>query len=139
MIRLLKSTDATAAVEAAIFAPIFLLLTIGITDVGSGMFVRMHTNAVAQAGATYAVVNCTSANWTTCQSSVYMAMDDAAGNASFCTGVTCSANFTACADPNGGTCFTVTANYQYSPILPSVLYSWAQSASYSSTVTVRVQ
>jgi Flp pilus assembly protein TadG len=136
--RFLGATDAVAAVEAAIFTPIFMLLTLGIADLGAGMGVGMQVNAAAQAGATYAVVYCTASNWSTCQPSVYSAMNNATGNASFCTAV-CSASFTTCADPNGGTCFTVTANYPYSPFLPTAVYPWAQSQNYSSTVTVRVQ
>src|SRR5947208_4524937 len=55
--RLLRCTRATAAVEAAIFAPIYLVLTLGVTDIGMGVFVRMSVNAATQAGALYAVVN----------------------------------------------------------------------------------
>jgi Flp pilus assembly protein TadG len=48
-----------AAVEAAIFAPLFVLFMVGITDLGAGMFVRMTANAAAQAGAAYShAFNC---------------------------------------------------------------------------------
>jgi hypothetical protein len=140
--RLFGCTSATAAVEAAIFSPIFLVLTLGVTDLGSGMFVRMMANSAAQSGTAYAVIHSgsTCASLTAaCLSGIHQAMNDAAGNASFCTGAVCSASFTSCADANGGICFTVSANYPYTPILPSAVYSWAQSATYSSTVTVRVQ
>lgn len=43
--RLVKNTDATAVVEAAIFLPVYLILTLGVTDVGTGMFVEMTVNA----------------------------------------------------------------------------------------------
>ena len=48
LVQLARNTDATAAVEAAIFLPIFLLFTIGITDLGSGMFLRTQINAATQ-------------------------------------------------------------------------------------------
>ena len=140
--RLFGCTSATAAVEAAIFSPLFLVLTLGVTDLGSGMFVRMTVNAAAQSGAAYAVItsNSTCASLTAaCLSGIEKAMNDATGNSSFCTGAVCSASFTSCADPDGGICFTVSANYPYTPILPSALYAWAQSSTLSSTVTVRVK
>ena len=47
--RLLKyilcCTRATAAVEAAIFAPFFIIFTCGIADLGSAMYTRMAANA----------------------------------------------------------------------------------------------
>jgi Flp pilus assembly protein TadG len=143
--RLFRNSDATAAVEAAIFAPIFLLFTLGITDLGTGMFVQMVVNAAAQSGATYAVINSrsTCASLTsTCLNGIKTAMKDATGNSSFCTGSVCTASFTSCADPNGGVCFIVSANYPFSPILPVTsgrfAFSWTQTMTYSSTVTVRV-
>jgi Flp pilus assembly protein TadG len=142
--RLLRNSDVTATVEAAIFSPIFLVLTLGVTDLGSGMFVRMTVNAAAQSGAAYAVINsgsngiCASLT-AACLSGIEQAMDDATGNSSFCTSSMCSASFTSCADANGGICFAASANYPYTPILPSVVYLWAQSTTYSSTVTVRIQ
>ena len=84
--RFFGCTTATAAVEAAIFAPIFLTLTLGVTDLGSGMFVQMQVNAAAQAGASYAVINygsvCASLT-TTCLNGIKAAINDAAGNPSF--------------------------------------------------------
>ena len=142
--RLFRNNDATAAVEAAIFSPIFLVLTIGVTDLGSGMFVRMMVNAATQSGAAYAVINSGSSGvcaslTAACLSGIEKAMDDATGNSSFCAGSVCSTSFTSCADANGGICFVVSANYPYTPILPSALYTWAQATTYSSTLTVRIQ
>ena len=142
--RLFKCVTGTAAVEAAIFLPIFLFLTLGITDVGGGMFVRMTVNAAAQAGAAYAVINsCASA--AACQTGVNTAMDDATGNPSFCTGsaqnpTPCTVSITTCAD-GSPRCIIVTAKFLFSPILPDVLYAsvWAQQMTVSSTATVRVQ
>ena len=108
--RLFGCTSATAAVEAAIFSPLFLVLTLGVTDLGSGMFVRMTVNAAAQSGAAYAVINSgsTCASLTAaCLSGIEKAMNDATGNSSFCTGSVCSASFTTCADANGGICFII--------------------------------
>ena len=141
---LLKSTDATAAVETAIFAPFFLILTLGITDLGAGMFVKMQVNAAAQSGGAYAVINsgsaaCFPAVTASCLTSIQTAMNNATGNSSFCTVADCSASLTSCADPNGGACYAVSASYPYTPILPDAVYTWASNQTYSSTVTVRIQ
>ena len=133
-----RNSDGAALAEAAIFAPIFLVLMLGITDLGAGMFVRMTVNAAAQSGAAYAVNKCTSLD-AACLAGIQTAMNNASGDSSFCTGSVCSASFTACPDPNGGTCFIVTANYPYTPILRDALYTWGSAQDFSSTVTVRVQ
>jgi Flp pilus assembly protein TadG len=154
--RFFECANATAAVEAAIFLPIFLTLTLGVTDIGSGMFVRMQINAAAQAGAAYVIKNgCASG----CLSSVKTAMNDAAGNPSLCTSTstpraTCTAQIQTC---TGGVCSTVNScpnplaantqciitvrvsNYPYSPILPDAVYYWASSANLTATGTIRVQ
>jgi Flp pilus assembly protein TadG len=144
--RFARNSVGTAAVETAIFAPIFLIFTLGITDLGVGMFVKMQVNAATQAGAAYAVINTYSGSppvcasmTATCLSNIQTAMNNASGNASFCTTATCTASFTSCADANGGICFAVSANYPYTPILPDAVYTWASAQTYSSTVTVRIQ
>jgi hypothetical protein len=138
MIRhLLQCTRGAAAVEAVVFAPIFLALTLGITDLGSGMFIRMTVNAAAQAGGAYAVRHSCGA---TCLSAIKTAMNDATGNPSFCTGAVCTASMSPDPCTTGSVCIiTVTANYSFSPILPDVLYSWAQPTTFSSTATARIQ
>ena len=146
--RLFRSTTGTAAVEAAIFAPIFLIMTLGITDLGSGMFVRMSVNAATQAGAAYAIIksSCTPTPCTpicatltsACLTGIKTAMNDATGVSSFCTGSVCTASITGCAD-GSPKCISVSVNYPFTPILPDVVYSWAQSMTVSSTTTIRVQ
>jgi Flp pilus assembly protein TadG len=146
--RFIACTRATAAVETAIFAPIFLVVILGITDLGSGMFVGSQVNAAAQAGAAYAVKNlCAS----TCLTSIKTAMNDATGNSSFCSSASCTAQIQNC---TGGTCsfstscaalpsqciITVTAsNYPYSPILPDAVYSWTSTMNLSASAPIRVQ
>jgi len=136
-----RNCDGTAAVEAAIFAPIFLVFTLGITDLGGGMFVRMTVNAAAQAGAAHAVINingqCASLT-SACLSGIEAAMNDAAQNPSFCTSTVCLASIGACVD-GSPKCISVTANYPYTPILPDAVYSWASTQNYTSTVTIRIQ
>ena len=132
------NSDATAVVETAIFAPIFLTLTLGVGDLGSGMFVRMQVNAAAQAGAAYAVINsCTS----TCLTGIKAAMNDATGNPSFCTGaVVCTASMSPSSCTPGSVCvITASVNYPFSPMLPDAAYSWATSMTVSSTSTIRIQ
>src|SRR6266404_1664121 len=133
--RLLRCTRASAAVEAAIFAPIFLLFTMGITDLGSGMFVRMLVNGATQSGAVYAVVHSGSGSacatmpiTPTCLNGIKAVMNDATGNASFCTGSVCTASIAACDNDGASTkCIKVSANWPFTPLLPDALYSWAQS------------
>lgn len=146
--RFFRCTTATAAVEAAIFLPIFVTLSLGVTDLGSAMFLRMTVNAAAQAGAAYAVINsgsvCAYPMSTTCSNAITAAMNDATGNSSFCTGTTvCTPTITKpCAD-GSPECITVTASYTYSPVFPIVsgIFSqtWTQSMTVSSTTAIRVQ
>src|SRR6516225_3399367 len=136
--RLLRCTRATAAVEAAIFAPIFQLMTIGVTDLGSGMFLRMTLNAATQAGADYAVINSGTCDSGGCTSEIWTAMQDASGGLLSCTAATCPVSFAQCTDPNGGICWTIAANYTPAnwPILPAPLYSWAAPGQTLSFTTV---
>jgi Flp pilus assembly protein TadG len=140
--RLARNPDGAAAVEAAIFAPIFLMLMLGITDLGTGMFVRMIANAAAQSGAAYAVINsgsvCSTLS-TSCLSGIQTAINEATGNSSFCTGSVCSASIASCAD-GSPKCIIVSVNYPYSPILPDAIYTWASNPSTGLTsATIRVQ
>jgi len=154
---LFRCSRGTAAVEAAIFAPIFLLFTLGIADLGSAMFIRMSANAATQAGAIYAIVTtgsaCSSVTAASpsvsagCLSGIKQAMNDARADPSFCTGTVCTATAQACTDdsitpptptPNT-TCISVTASYSYTPMLSSAIYSWAtdQTAQYTATVRIK--
>jgi TadE-like protein len=132
----------SAAVETAIFAPIFLVMMLGITDLGAGMFVNMTANAASQAGAAYAAFNVKSTCTTVtaaCLSGIETAMNDAAGDPSFCTGSVCPPPYIgACAD-GSPKCISVTANYPYTPILADAVYAWGKTQTYSSTVTIRIQ
>ena len=146
----LRNTNATAAVEAAIFLPIFMLLTFGITDLGSEMFVRQRVNAAAQAGATYAVINsgstCVTSNGA-CVSGIQGAMNDAFGSSTFCSasGACPPPSIAGCID-GSPKCITVTATYTLTPILPPIAFSWpqpmtetwVQPMTVSYTVTVRI-
>ena len=132
---LIGNRDGSAAVEAAIFMPIFVLLTLGITDLGTGMYVRMAANSAAQAGAAYAIVNKCGLS---CLSNIQTAMNDATGNASFCSGTVCSASMGACAADASTTCIVISVSYPFAPLLPQAVYLWAQSMTVSSTVTVRI-
>jgi len=147
---LLRCTRATAAVEAAIFAPIFMLFTLGVSDLGAGLYVRMQVNAATQSGAIYAVVNsgagATCETMTsTCLSAVKAVINDATGNELFCSTYTCRAEVvTPCPPPDDNPpnpqttkCITVEANYPYTPILPEVVYSWAQTMTVTSTSIIR--
>ena len=132
---LFRNREGTAIVEAAIFAPIFLLMTLGITDLGTGMFVRMQVNAGTQAGAAYAIVNkCATA----CLANIKAAINDATGNSSFCSSNSCTASLGPCAADASTTCIVVSLSYGFSPLLPDSLYTWAQTMTLSNTATIRI-
>jgi len=147
--RLLRCTRATAAVETAIFAPIYLMLTLGVTDLGMGIFVRMSVNAATQSGAIYAAkgkaceVTTTSppawVNSSGCVAAIKAVMNDATGDSSFCAGSVCGTpSIGPCADVASTTCIIVSVSYRYVPLLPNATYSWAQSMTVISTSTVRI-
>jgi uncharacterized protein YgiB involved in biofilm formation len=144
---LLRCKRGTVAVEAAIFTPIFLLFTFGISDIGSAMFIRMLANAATQAGAIYTVVNlgstCSSSGTPSmtaaCLSGVKQAMNDAAADASFCSGTVCSASIGPCPDVAANECVSVSASFTYTPVLSGTLYSWAMDQTAQYTATVRIQ
>jgi Flp pilus assembly protein TadG len=145
--RLPACTRAAAAVEAAIVFPFFLILALGVTDLGTVMFERMAVNAAAQAGAAYAVFNANGNSGTcwangvpaltsNCLTGIETAMNNGSG------GLTINASpaptIASCADASP-TCVVVSAAYTYLPILPYSAYSWATSLNLSSTVTIRIQ
>ena len=136
----LHCTRASAAVEAAIFLPFFMLLTFGITDLGFAMFARQQANAAAQAGAAYAIVNSGSicaTSTTACIMGIRAAMNNAVGSSTFCNGTVCAPLITPCAD-GSPKCVSVTASYPLIPILPSAAYSWARTMTISYTAVSRM-
>ena len=129
MLDLFRRNDGAAALEAALVAPLFLALTVGIADLGMGMFQAMDVNAAAQAGAMYVVINRTT-------SGDQPLMNDAAGDATVTVSQSISAGVV-----------TVTATHAFSPVLPGVVNSqprvltWLAGwpSPFSSTVTIRIQ
>ncbi len=125
--RFLLCTKGAAALEAAIVLPVFLTLTVGMVDLGSGMFIAMEVNNAAQAGAAKVVKDPTAFS----VSNVQAAMTAAAGTLA----VTASPVPTL----SGGV-LTVTASYSctlanHCMIIPWPLYPKTMT----SKVTVRVQ
>ena len=137
-----RNSDGSVAAETAVFAPVFLVMMLGVADLGGGMFARMQVNAAAQAGAAYAVVNSTtpvcSTLTSTCLDGIQQAMNDASGNSSFCTTAVCTASIAECAD-GSPKCIIVTANYPYTPLLPDAMYSWGSARGYLSAITLRIE
>jgi Flp pilus assembly protein TadG len=116
--RFWRSKDGAAAIETAIVLPIFLTLTIGMVDVGAGMFQSMQMNAAAQAGAASLFINPSGAN-------VQAAMTAAAGytlNTSLTTGSISGGVVTATA-----TCDTASGS-PCAPIMP-----WTKIGSFFKT------
>jgi Flp pilus assembly protein TadG len=128
----LRNDRGAALIEAAITVPFFVILLVGIVDLGTGMYEAMGVNAAAQAGATYAVLNkgATSGD----QSLLNAAADN----------VTVTATPVSCTDPSGGFCVSVQASYQFAPILYAPQLAkyapWlTPSLTITSTATVRIE
>jgi Flp pilus assembly protein TadG len=121
--RLLFRTDGVAVIEAAIVFPLFLILTVGLIDLGMGMFQKLAVNQAAQAGAAYAVINQN-------VSGIQNVMDDAAG------GLTVTATPTL-----GNGIIRVTAAHDFTPLMPSSVYTtWVPSILHlTSTITIRIK
>jgi Flp pilus assembly protein TadG len=123
--RFLRCTKGAAALEAAIVLPVFLTLTVGMVDVGAGMFIAMEVNNAAQAGAASAVSNSGSLT------GVAAAMTAAAG------GLTITA--TPAPTLTGGI-LTVTASYNCTQANRCSIMPWSiYPKTMTSTVTVRLQ
>lgn len=109
MLSLFRNDRGAALLEAAIALPFVLILTVGIVDLGMGMYQAMVVNAAAQAGATYAVLN---------QGSTVgdqILLNAAADN------ITITDPPVSCIDPTGGLCVAVTASYQFNPLFSSLV------------------
>lgn len=83
--RLLSAKAATAAVEFAIVVPIFILLFVGIIDLGGALMTRFRLDAAAASAANYAMVEASSvtsaAGGSLAGSIAALARDDAGTNA----------------------------------------------------------
>ena len=55
--RTMRSRRGTAAVEFALATPLFLILLLGVVDVGFGTYQSMQVQDAAEAGALYAAIN----------------------------------------------------------------------------------
>lgn len=152
--KLFKCTNASAAVEAAIFTPIFLLFMLGITDLGSKAYIQMQFDAATQAGVLYIAQNSTyivQNGISSSLSSVQTAMNRASGSPSFCTTyATCSiCNSTTPSCPVTNNCkdtycyeviaITPISSPVYQPFLPDTAFSWSKPQTITSTATIRIQ
>jgi Flp pilus assembly protein TadG len=125
--RLRHDTDGTAAIELAIVLPVLFAITVGVVDLGTGMYEKTAVNAAAQAGAAYAIIN-NSVTGTGFQT----AMNNAAG------GLVITA--TPAPTISGGI-VTVSARHDFTPVLGTTLFvTWVPSLfRLTSTVTIRIQ
>jgi Flp pilus assembly protein TadG len=129
----MRHDDGSAAIEAAFMLPLYVLLTIGIVDLGAGMFQSMQINAAAQAGAASIVISPT-------MSGVSAAMTSASG------GYALDATLTKWTLSGGiatvtATCDTVPSSAPCAPIvkwLGTILTS-GFPAHLASTITLRIE
>jgi Flp pilus assembly protein TadG len=154
MVRLLRSflrnrgvgSDGIAATELAMFAPMLVLATIAVADLGMGIHRKMQVQNAAQAGAAYAMVNGFSASSIT--SSVLNATSFAGiavepAPTWFCgcpssVGTTSASCNSTCADGTvAGVYVTVSAQGTYNTLMP---YPGLTSTfNFTSQSTVRIQ
>jgi Flp pilus assembly protein TadG len=128
-----RNDRGAALVEAAIALPFFIISTVGVVDLGTGMYEAMAVNAAAQTGAAYAVLNKGS---TSAPSSLLRAAADNIPTIAV-TPVTCT-------DPSGGFCVSLQASQLFTPILHAAQLTkfvpWLPpSLTMTSTATVRIQ
>jgi Flp pilus assembly protein TadG len=125
--RFLRCTKGAASLEAAIVLPVFLTLTVGMVDLGSGMFIAMEVNNAAQAGAAKVVNNPTAFS----VANVQAAMTAAAG----------SLTVTATPAPTlSAGVLTVSASYDCTVANSCTILPWTPyPKTMTSTVKVRVQ
>ena len=128
MLRFMRNNTGAALVEAAIALPFFLILLVGIVDLGTGMYRAMSVNAATQAGAAYAVLN----KGATSGSSL---LNAAADDLNIFPDVTQSISVGV---------VTVTATYPFTPIMWSTglnkFLPWLPKTMFiTSTATIRIQ
>jgi Flp pilus assembly protein TadG len=128
MLRFMRNDTGAALIEAAIALPFFLILMVGIIDLGTGMYDAMSVNAAAQAGAAYAVLN----KGATSGSSL---LNAAAENLSIYPDVTQSVSVGV---------VTVTASYTFTPLMWSTglaaLLPWLpKTMLITATATIRIE
>ena len=128
MLRFMRNNNGAALVEAAVALPFFLVLAVGIIDLGTGMYDAMAVNAAAQAGAAYAVLNKGAPSGSSL-------LNAAADNLNIYPDVTQSISVGV---------ITVTASYQFTPLMWSTglntLLPWLpETMLITSTATIRIQ
>jgi Flp pilus assembly protein TadG len=128
MLRFMRNNTGAALLEAAIALPFFLILTVGIVDLGRGMYCAMSVNAASQAGAAYAVLN----KGATSGSSL---LNAAADNLNIYPDVTQSIS---------AGVVSVTASYPFTPLMWSIgldkLLPWLpKTMLITSTATIRIE
>jgi Flp pilus assembly protein TadG len=128
MLRFVRNSDGAALIEAAIALPFFLILMVGIVDLGAGMYDAMAVNAAAQAGAAYAVLNKGA-------SSGSSLLNAAADNLNISPDVTQSISVGV---------ISVTASYPFTPLMWSTgltaLLPWLpKTMLITSTATIRIE
>ena len=135
MHKLLQNDRGAALIEAAMAVPFFLILLVGIVDLGTGAYEAMAVNAAAQAGATYAVLN------NAATSGDQNLLNAAADNAIIVQ------TLPGCVDGSGGLCVSVTATYTFTPLFSALAspnlvnyVPWLPtSLLITSTATVRIE
>ena len=127
-----RDTAGVSAVEFALVAPVFLLMTAGLIDLGSMLFTRFQLNSALSAGANYALINGADLSATTAGSLAANTAAVLAGTTSSGTSVSVKINNGYTATMTGGTLSTSGATSEadkcYCPTKSGSVVAWGSAA-----------
>jgi Flp pilus assembly protein TadG len=141
-----RCTQAVAAIEAALIAPLVLLMGIGIFDFGEAFFTEMQIQHAAQAGAQYAMAHgfdATSVSAAVTAATNFTSVSAVPAPNQFCgcatnLGVGQTSCTSTCSDGSApGTYVTVSATGSYETMIPYPIIP--TSFLFSAQSTVRIQ
>jgi len=129
---LLRDTRGIAAVEFALFTPVFALLLAGIVDLGGALYTKFKLDSAVTAGANYAQINAanvSSTNGQTLAANIATIVETSQGSGWADDGVVVNdgptANVSSGTPSNGGT--AANADLCYCPTSPSGTFAWGAS------------
>ena len=107
-----RHSGGTAAIEFAIIAPVFLIMMLGIVEIGRAMWIKNTLQFAVEETTRYAMVN-PSADTAT--------LETYAGNQVFGATVVTSGNFSASTETSGGVTYVViTGTYAFESLVPLI-------------------
>ena len=107
-----RHSGGTAAIEFAIIAPVFLIMVLGIIEMGRAMWIKNTLQFAVEETTRYAMVN---------PSADTAPLETYAGNQVFGATVVTSGNFSATTESSGGVTYVVvTGTYAFESLIPLI-------------------